>query len=76
MISVFNDDEEMFCVGACYTCKRTMSFNPNLVPSLPRSVTSTGEKEPVCRSCIEKANPKRVERGLAPIEILEGAYYE
>lgn len=64
----------MTCIGTCYCCGATFSFNPNLVPSLPAHMTRTREKEPVCRSCIESANPDRIAKGLDPIVILPGAY--
>jgi len=64
----------MAMLATCYSCKQVMACNPSLVPCLPASVTPTGEKEPVCRSCIERANPDRIRKGLAPISILPGAY--
>jgi len=47
-----------------------MSFNPLRVPS----ILIEGEKEPVCRVCIEQANPERIKNGLPPIEIHPEAY--
>lgn len=64
----------MLAYGHCYTCGRLFSFNPNKVPSVPANLTTTGEREPVCRACIEKANPERVKNGLPPIEIHPDAY--
>lgn len=64
----------VFGMRLCYACGQTFTFSPTRVPSIPAHLTSTGEKEPVCRSCIEQANPERVKRGLAPIVILRGAY--
>ncbi|TAL45546.1 MAG: hypothetical protein EPN91_01945 [Salinibacterium sp.] len=64
----------MTCMGICYTCRVTFFFNPNTVPSLPANLTTTGEKEPVCRSCVERANPERIKNGLPPILIIDGAY--
>jgi hypothetical protein len=64
----------MSCIGVCYACGVTFTFSPSLVPSLPANLTRTGEKEPVCRDCIERANPQRIARGLEPIVILPGAY--
>lgn len=60
----------MMAMSPCASCKRIISYNPNKVPS----VRVNGEREPVCRSCIERANPERVKRGLPPINILPGAY--
>lgn len=64
----------MFVFGQCYTCRRELWFNPVWVPSIPATLTSTGEKEPVCAGCIARANPERVKNGLAPIEIHPDAY--
>jgi len=47
-----------------------MVFHPNLVPSL----RINGTREPICRTCIDVANPIREEKGLAPITILPAAY--
>ncbi len=58
------------CMGPCFGCGKTFSFNPVRVPS----IRVEGVKQPVCRECIEAANPKRVANGLDPIEILPGAY--
>lgn len=63
-----------FALGPCYCCKRLISFNPHRVPSIPANLTTTGEKEPVCRDCIMRANPDRKKNGLPLIEILDGAY--
>jgi hypothetical protein len=60
----------MHAIGNCIFCGDIFDFNPNLVPSL----VIDGEREPVCRACIEQANPMRVELGLEPITILPGAY--
>lgn len=57
-------------IGACVGCKTPFSFHPNLVPS----VRVNGSREPICKACVEKANPERVKRGLDPIAVLPGAY--
>jgi hypothetical protein len=57
--------------GACIGCGGLFAFNPHLVPS---SSAVTGEREPICRACVERLNPIRVKRGLAPIVPLPGAY--
>jgi hypothetical protein len=64
----------MYVLCFCYTCHREIWVNPERCPSLPAALTTTGTKEPVCRTCIEIANPKRIANGLAPIEILPDAY--
>lgn len=56
--------------SACAVCGEVISYNPNRVPS----VRVRGEREPVCRPCIEAANPVRVSRGLDPITIHPNAY--
>lgn len=58
------------CMAPCIGCKRLFSFNPNLVPS----ITIEGVREPICQSCVDIANPKRIANGLAPIVPLPGAY--
>ena len=60
----------VLCHGTCAVCKHLCSFNPIKVPS----VVVDGTREPICRPCVEAANPVRVQRGLPPIEILPGAY--
>lgn len=60
----------MLCIGECVRCRCMFSFNPNRVPS----VVIDGKREPLCRACVEWANPKRESLGLAPIVILPGAY--
>jgi len=64
----------VYVLAYCYTCRRPMMCNPTWVPSLPANLTSTGEKEPVCRSCVERANPERVKNGLPEIVIHPDAY--
>lgn len=61
----------MICSGACIACGIVFSFNPNRVPS---SSAITGEREPICRTCMDRINDARVAQGLAPFEILPGAY--
>jgi hypothetical protein len=58
------------CTAACIGCGIPFSFNPNKVPS----VVVEGNREPICRSCVERANPIRKEKGLPVISILPGAY--
>lgn len=57
-------------MGECYGCKRIISFHPHRVPSL----TVQGVRQPICRNCIERANPRRIANGLEPIRPLPGAY--
>lgn len=65
----------MLAIGCCYTCGKAFTFNPTWVPSVPASLTETGEKEPVCATCIAIANPERVKRGLPEIKPHRSAYY-
>jgi hypothetical protein len=60
----------MLCMGECIRCKKLFTFNPDRVPS----VVVNGHREPICRECVEYANPIREQRGLEPIRILPGAY--
>jgi hypothetical protein len=60
----------MQAIGECAACHGIFVFNPMRVPS----VVVAGEREPICRTCIERANPERVKRGIPPIVILPGAY--
>lgn len=57
-------------MSACFGCKRVFTYNPHKVPS----IVIDGTREPVCADCVARANPERAKRGLAPIEILPGAY--
>ena len=56
--------------SACIQCGRPFGYNPIAVPS----VYVNGIREPICRACIEAANPRRVARGLDPIVIRPDAY--
>jgi hypothetical protein len=57
--------------GPCLCCRAVFAFNPHRVPS---SSAVTGEREPVCRPCMEMGNRMRVERGMAPHPIHPEAY--
>jgi hypothetical protein len=56
--------------GRCVNCGKFFGFNPHLVPS----IRIDGERCPVCRECIERANPIRKQKGMDLIEIQPGAY--
>lgn len=58
------------CQGFCFGCRRLFSFNPNTVPS----VRIDGSREPICRTCVDAANPKRIANGLAPIVVFPDSY--
>jgi hypothetical protein len=49
--------------GYCAGCGRIFSFNPTHVPS----VRISGEREPICRACVDYVNPMRIANGLEPI---------
>ena len=58
------------CMGTCLICKHTFTFNPVKVPSL----RIDGTKEPICKSCIERANKEKVAKGIEPFIIPDDAY--
>lgn len=57
-------------VGTCYSCGKPFSFHPNKVPSL----VINGVREPICKDCVNKANPIRIKNGLQPITYEPDAY--
>ena len=59
-----------FVMGDCYACRKTIIFNPNHVPS----VRINGNREPICQSCVKKANVLRGQQNLPQIQILPDAY--
>jgi hypothetical protein len=61
----------MLVIGPCIGCGRIFSFNPLKVPS---SSAVTGEREPICQTCVARINPRRINAGLQPIVPLPGAY--
>jgi hypothetical protein len=52
-----------FCTSACFGCGRTFSYNPIHVPSIRHH----GERQPICRLCVDIVNPRRIANGLNPI---------
>lgn len=56
--------------SACCSCHRVFGYNPIRVPS----VRVNGVREPVCRECIERANPLRKQAGLPELVIHPDAY--
>ena len=56
--------------GPCVSCRETFGFNPVRVPS----VRIGGERQPICRTCVERANPMRIGNGLPPIVPAQDAY--
>ena len=68
----------MLATSPCFACGQSFSYNPELVPSIrvnaKGSYDPNGTAEPICRPCVERANPVRIKNGLEPIVILPGAY--
>ena len=57
-------------MSACIGCGRIFSYNPMRVPSL----TVKGTREPICRDCVDRANPQRRKNGLPVIVPAADAY--
>lgn len=57
-------------MGFCCSCGNPVSFNPDKVPS----IRVNGAREPVCKTCIDKANPLRKQAGLPEIKYAPDAY--
>jgi len=55
----------------CCSCGKVIGYNPHHVPS---ARDGRGVRQPICRECIEKANPVRKAKGLPEITILPDAY--
>ena len=60
----------MTCMGFCVVCGTLFEFNAHLVPS----VRVKGHREPLCQTCVEAVNRKRVSLGAEPFRIPPGAY--
>ena len=60
----------MLVAGECFGCKQPFTFSPDLVPS----VRVNGRREPICRACVDRVNPRRKANGLPEIRPLPGAY--
>lgn len=64
--------------SACLVCRNIFSYNPDLVPSIRVNAKgepdANGTREPICESCVHRANRLRAAKGLPTIPILEGAY--
>lgn len=58
------------CTSPCIGCGRLFNYNPMRVPSL----RVNGSREPVCQTCVDRANPVRIAKGLPPIVPLPDAY--
>lgn len=60
----------MTVIGDCCICGIRFSFNADRVPS----VVIDGEREPICRDCVNRANPVRIAKGLPPIHVFPDSY--
>lgn len=58
-------------MGSCIGCGQVFSFNPIRVP-LSRAVT--GQREPICKTCVDRMNKIRIKVGLAPLVPAADAY--
>jgi len=61
-----------FVTSACFGCKRLFCYNPIRVPSIRDP--ATGQREPICQACVNRANPERIKNGLDPIVPAPDAY--
>jgi Fe-S-cluster-containing dehydrogenase component len=59
-----------FIIGSCIGCGNVFTFNPHRVPS----VIVKGTREPICRACVDRANPTRIANGLDPIVVHADSY--
>jgi hypothetical protein len=59
-----------FAHSPCCGCGHFFSYNPVRVPS----VRINGVREPICRACVERVNPLRIQNGLEPIKPFSDAY--
>lgn len=61
----------VFMTGYCFICGSMFTYNPVRVPVVR---DSKGEKQAVCRECIDRANVERVKLGLKPLVPAPDAY--
>ena len=55
-----------FAVSPCFACKKLFTFHPSFVPSY--------KDKPVCKTCMEIVNKKRIAEGTEPHPIHPKAY--
>jgi hypothetical protein len=60
----------LFALSPCYNCGRPFTYNPHRVPSIPIK----GLRQPICRRCVDLANPIRLANGVPAIVPLPDAY--
>jgi len=56
--------------GECYVCRDHIIYNILLVPN----IGIDGERVPLCKECVEYANPIRAAKGLPTFKVFPGAY--
>jgi hypothetical protein len=61
----------VWAISPCICCHRIFSYNPMRVPS---TSAITGNREPICESCVAAINPHRIANGLEPIVPAPEAY--
>lgn len=66
-----HNDSYVTCTSTCHVCKQVFCFNPVKVPSFR---DDSGNRQPICRLCIEVVNAKRQKIFLEPFEIHPDAY--
>ena len=64
----------MIVLGPCFVCKRPFTFNPHTVPSYPVVESDPSTREPICSTCIEIVNARRIENGLEPWKVYPDSY--
>jgi hypothetical protein len=57
-------------LAPCIGCGRVFGFNPHRVPS----VIVDGVREPVCRTCVDRANDNRKASGLPLFTVYPDSY--
>lgn len=62
----------LWAVGPCWSCGAYFGFDPDKVPS----IVVEGEREQLCRRCVDRANELRRGNGHPMIVPLPGAYAE
>jgi hypothetical protein len=65
-------------VAPCFACGRPFSFNPHRVPSIPigpdGKVSATGDRKPICSTCIVVVNERRKAAGLPEWPVYPDSY--
>jgi len=63
--------------GVCFGCERIFSFHPHKVPSIrikDGKPDPAGDRQPICKECIDRINPIRKKNGLPEIIYASDAY--